>query len=437
MKNKWIIAAILIVTLIALCVAMLVIVRPSLSRLSTSGMRLRVLQVDRYSAEADQEWSFKVDSPATLAVDSRGGDITITGGEGTEIKVSAHKTAWDSSQARADAALAEMPLEVKQEGNKVTVSYNPPSEVLVVGESRRDTVDFTISVPATTAISASTDAGDIALNGVQGEADLTNQFGNITASDIEGSLQAITNSGDVRAQRIRSDQEAIKLQTQFGDISLEQAAAGTVDARTNSGNLTLTAVEAVQAVTLHSQFGDIQFTGGRAVGLTIEANSGKITLRDLTLDGALVVKSQFGDLDISQVTAPSYDLTTNSGDISLNGAGGPIKATTEFGRISIEDARNATLTLHTNSGAIEFSGSLGDGPHSLEADFGDIRLKLPEDVRLTFDLQAKFGKLRSDFPVTLSGEMDEGHWNGTINGGGPSLQARTNSGNISLEILSK
>lgn len=435
MKNKWLIAGGLIVVLVMLCGASLAVVGIQLMR--SNGVSMRILGSDRFSAEGDQQWSFTADGPAVLALDSNAGNVTVAGGEGAEIKISAHKTTWDSSQARADSALAEMPIEVKQQGNKIVVRYLPPAAVQVMGSSRLNTVDFTITVPVSASINASVNSGNITLSSVVGKSDLHSQFGNVTATDVQGGLRATTNSGDIDIQRLQAGQEAVQLKTEFGDLSLEQGSAGDIDAHTNSGKLSLKNVQASGKASLGSQFGDMRFTDGSAKELAVEGNSGKITLSAIVLDGELAAHSQFGDINIEQVTASSYDLDANSGGISLQGAQGKIKAVTQFGRIMITDARNAILDLKVNSGGIDFSGSLGDGPQTLNSEFGDIHLALPKDTALSLDLKTGFGKVKCAFQFTLNGELDEKHWVGSINGGGASLTAQTNSGNITLEILAE
>jgi DUF4097 and DUF4098 domain-containing protein YvlB len=328
-----------------------------------------------------------------------------------------------------------MPIEVKQEGNQIIVKFLPPSKVMVAGSVRADTVDFSIQVPENTSVQTSLGFGDITLTGMTGEANLDTQFGNVTASGLEGGLQAKTNSGDVRAQRIQAGQQDIKLVSQFGDLNLEQANANNVDVQTNSGKVMLNNVEATGYAKLGSKFGDIQFTTGRAASLGTDTDSGVITLKEIVLEGALTAHSQFGDIDVEQVTATSYTLTGNNGDLSLNGAQGAVQAHTEFGKITVREAKNVTLDLQSNSGSIEFSGSLGDGPHIVKTEFGDVRMALPKDSALNFDIKTEFGKLKSDFQVTISGEINEKHWVGTLNNGGASLQIQVNSGNITLEMI--
>jgi DUF4097 and DUF4098 domain-containing protein YvlB len=435
MKSKWFIAAILLVIFLLLCGAGMVFF--AITRVSTSGAQLRIGQVDRFSAEASQDWSFKADGPTALVVDSTFGNLNVTGGAGDAITVTAHKTAWDSSQARAEAGLAEMPVEVRQEGSQIIVRYVPPAQVLVVGSMRADTVDFTITVPQDSSVKATLNSGNISLVGIAGQAELDSQFGDITVEDVQGGLNIKTNSGDASAQRVQAGQSPIHLESQFGDLRLEQASASEISLKANSGKIGLKTVTASGAVTLDSQFGDVEFTEGRAASLNATSNSGKLTLSGITLEGDLVADSQFGDIDVENVLAASYTLTANSGDISLQPAQGSIKAKTEFGRISIGEAKDVQLDLEANSGGIDFSGSLGAGPHTLKSKFGDVRLALPKDIALTFDLKTEFGKLKSAFQVTMSGEINEKHWVGTINGGGINLTIDVGSGNITLEFLSQ
>ena len=103
----------------------------------------------------------------------------------------------------------------------------------------------------------------------------------------------------------------------------------------------------------------------------------------------------------------------------------------------MESSAETTLDLYTKSGTVQFSGPLGLGPHSLKTVFGDIQVFLPQDTALSFDLQTDFGKLKTEFPITLEGDVKQDHWRGTLNGGGAELEANTNSGDISFEILTR
>jgi DUF4097 and DUF4098 domain-containing protein YvlB len=96
-------------------------------------------------------------------------------------------------------------------------------------------------------------------------------------------------------------------------------------------------------------------------------------------------------------------------------------------------AEDAIVTLISKNGKVSFSGTLMEGEHTLQSDFGDIKLTLPADIGLNFDLKTDFGKIKSDLPVTISGDIDEKHWVGTVNDGGAKLTASTQNGNITIQ----
>ncbi len=435
MKRKWLIAGILIVAEILLCGSIILISWVGIDNLKSEGVRVRIFHADLVSAEADEEWQFSADGPTDLVVESSAGDINVAGGDTDQIIVLAHKTAWHSTQDKAQAELDELNITVTQVGNKITVRYQKEPKVVFAGSIRSDTVDFTITVPADTSVTVTTSSGDVSLSGTAGAADLQSEFGDITTSNVAGALKVDSNSGEITALDISAGNGDIDLHTEFGDASLENSNGDSIEVRSNSGKIALINVEALSDILLHSEFGKIEFESGEAEQLNIEANSGSIKLTELSIAGLVDAHSDFGDITLKGVAADSYDLDTNSGELIIEVISGSIKAHSEFGDIEITEAENADLDLDTNSGTIEFTGSLGEGPHSIKTDFGEIRLEIPEDTPLTFELETDFGKIRSDFPVTLSGDLEEDHWVGTINGGGAELTAKTNSGQISLEII--
>lgn len=434
--KKWIIAGGLIVALLGLCATMLVIVFLAIRPLSASGVRIRLLESDTISATAAEEQRFEVKTPATLEVHNQGaGAITITGGEGSEIVVTANKTAWGPSKEQAEADLEALKVTIMQDGNTVTVKVEQPEEItFAAGRFLPDSVDFTIRVPGETAVTAYTESGEVKLSGAQGAADLQTSFGAVEATDVTGDLKISTSSGEITAQHIRAGKASVSLHSDFGNIELTRAEAQDVTVGADSGTLTLREVAASGVVTLDAGFGRISFDTGEAKSLSVTTQSGAVELLDLTVSEGVTVKSEFGDLTLRECLAAAYNLNTSSGKITVEVAGGKVTAHTSFGDIDITRAENATLDVKTSSGAIGFSGSLGEGPHVIETSFGNITLGLPAGSALTVDLETDFGKVKSDLPIQLN-DLDEKHWRGAINGGGASLTVTTNNGNITLETL--
>jgi DUF4097 and DUF4098 domain-containing protein YvlB len=388
------------------------------------------------SSQLQESKTLKIDSkkPIELNVQSAAGAVTVTGADVDTVQLKVVKTAYDSTQARAEAEVKTVKYTVEQNGNNITLKYELPDSMNF--RNKVNMVDFIVTVPNEAAVSVDTGFGDVSLSGTKGNAKLKNNFGDITVQNLEGALSAKTNSGEVSAASITAGSADISLNSDFGTVSIENANGKNVTLNSNSGKITLTNVQATGNVTSKTSFGDTEFENGSANSLSVETNSGAVTLTKVKVKQAIKVQDQFGDIELQQSMAASYDLNTNSGMITVDGAAGKLKAHTDFGSIKIQNAQDVTLDLLTKSGSVEFIGSLGAGPHLVQSDFGGIELTLPTDSKLNVDLSTKFGKIKSDLPVTMTvsgtSESDGDQIIGSINGGGEQFTAQTNSGSVTV-----
>jgi DUF4097 and DUF4098 domain-containing protein YvlB len=410
MKNKWLFISILIVAEILVLTAVVFVVWQGVSQTDLGTFGFRLSNPDLFSAESEEEWEFEAGEITEIVLDSSGGNVLVEAIKSDSILITAHKTSWHSTKAKAQAELDDLAVTVTQTGNKIIIKYNRDPKMFFAGPQQTDTIDFVISVPEGTEINAQIDYGDIYLNGKLGDGLVSTDFGDMTLSGIQGNLEARSNSGDITAEGISEEGSRINLSSDFGNITLEKSNCGSVQIHSNSGSVILHDVNASEKIELSNDFGKLEFMNGSADILTMEANSGKIYLSGLD---------------------------TNRGKIMLESTGGTIKAVSDHGDLEIKVTDQATLDLYAKSGNIVFSGLLGIGPHSLVTDFGDISMYLPKDTALTFDLETDFGKLKTEFPITLEGNVKQDHWRGTLNDGGAELTATTNSGDISFEFLTR
>ncbi|MFN8414273.1 MAG: DUF4097 family beta strand repeat-containing protein [Anaerolineales bacterium] len=388
------------------------------------------------SSVLEESKTLKVDAekPVTLKIADDAGGVTVTGGDVKTVQVKAIKTAYDSTQARADAEVKGIQFTVEQNGNAITIKYELPKSMNF--SNHINTVDFIVTVPTGVVVNINSSSGEVHVVGTKGNVDIKNSFGDVTLENIEGALTVHTNSGKVTATSIVAGTENIDLSSDFGEVILKKAGGKDISLDSNSGNITMSEVRATGEFTVNTDFGNTKFENGSADALHLETNSGKVSLTKLNISKLLFVKNDFGDIELDQAMAGSYDMHTNSGDITVDGAKNKLKADTDFGNITINNAQSVTLTLETNSGTVEFSGSLGVGPHMVKSDFGAIDLSLPTDAKLTVDLKTDFGKIKSELPVTViltdGARSDGDQVVGDINGGGEQLTVQANSGNITI-----
>jgi DUF4097 and DUF4098 domain-containing protein YvlB len=391
------------------------------------------------SSVLEESKTLKVDAekPVTLKIADDAGEITVTGADVQTVQVKAVKTAFDSTQARADEEVKDIKYTIEQNGNAITIKYELPKSMNI--RNNVNTVDFIVTVPNGTSVDLDTSFGEVNVSNTKGSAVISNDFGDVTAQNIEGALSVDSSSGKITATSIKASGEDVDLHTDFGSVKLEKVNAKNVTAQSNSGTIQLNDVRASGDILTKSDFGDIKYENGSGASLNVETNSGKVSLIKLKVTRELVVNNDFGEIELEQAMAGSYDLHTNSGSITIDGAKGKLKAYTDFGGISIKNAESVTLDVKTNSGTVDFSGSLGEGPHMVKSDFGEIDLSLPSDSKLNVDLKTDFGKIKSDLPITVtlngSSDSDKSQIVGTINGGGDQLTVETNSGTVSIKAI--
>ena len=388
------------------------------------------------SSQVEESKSLKVDAKKllTLNVANDAGNVTVTGADVDKVQVKVVKTAYDSTQARADEEVKTIKYVVEQTGDTITLKYELPKSVNF--SNHINTVDFIVTVPNEVTVDVAGSSGDVNVAGTKGNVNIKNSFGDVTVENIEGALTVHTNSGKVTATSIVAGTENIDLSSDFGEVILKKAGGKDISLDSNSGNITLNEVRATGELTANTDFGNTKFENGSADALHVETNSGKVSLAKLNISKLLFVKNDFGDIELDQAMAGSYDMHTNSGDITVDSAKGKLKADTDFGNITITNAQSVTLTLETNSGTVEFSGSLGVGPHMIKSDFGAIDISLPSDIKLTVELKTDFGKIKSELPVTViltdGARSDGDQIAGDVNGGGEQLTVQANSGNITI-----
>jgi len=260
------------------------------------------------SSVVEENKTLKVDTekPLILNVTSDSGDVTVTGAEVDIVQIKAVKTAYDSSQARADEDVKGVKYTIEQIGNTVTIKYELPKSANF--GNNVNTVDFIVIVPVETTVDANTHFGEVSVANTKGNVNVKNDFGDVTAENIEGALTVKTNSGEVTATSIMAGSENIDLSSDFGSVTLKKASAKDIMLDSNSGTITLSEIRATGDITTNTDFGNTKFENGSADSLHTETNSGKVSLVKITVKKQIFIKDDFGDIDLEQSFAASYDL---------------------------------------------------------------------------------------------------------------------------------
>lgn len=174
---------------------------------------------------------------------------------------------------------------------------------------------------------------------------------------------------------------------------------------------------------------DYEITAPAGVALNLHSGSGEITI-----DHAgryLAASSGSGDVRAHGINGPA-ELGTGSGDIELEETGsGDIKAKTGSGSIKVEGL-NGGFMARTGTGDIHAEGHL-TGAANLASGSGNIRLHLTPDAHFNLEATTGSGDIRVNFPgAPQQTDNSRHHLTAPVNGGGPTLEVRTGSGDVEI-----
>lgn len=265
--------------------------------------------------------TIKVGRDGRVSVQNVAGDITVTGGSGDKVSIEAVKwTRGDRNQ------LASVSIDIEERAGRVDVRTTH------TGRNDRVAVDYTITLPSSTAVE---------VRSVSGTVKITN---------VEGTVRGETVSGDVTMTATRR---------------LEKA-------KTVSGHVSLTGVSTDGDLLVATVSGNLTGKGLKVRGLELGTVSGDVTVTDVMCE-RIGVRSVSGNVDFGGgiATGGRYEFHSHSGDLRLTLAN---PAGFELDADSFSGAIRSDLPMTINSGSDRGDrGRRGRGGQnqSLQATYGD------------------------------------------------------------------
>lgn len=224
------------------------------------------------------------------------------------------------------------------------------------------------------------------------------------------------------------------LVTGYGTITINQVAGNSARAVVNTDywRISPTEVEITESqsgnsidVEIHTPKQNTSWFHWRSPRVSIEI--------DVPARSDLDLETGFGDFITSGLQAKSR-FNTGFGKLRLSNYDGALDAETGFGDMAAQ-GRFDSLMLKTGFGHINAEvakGSKVNEAWRLSSGFGDVRVRLPENLDADINASSGFGSVSSDYPITLSGMREHSEINGHIGAGGPPLELETGFGSVHI-----
>jgi DUF4097 and DUF4098 domain-containing protein YvlB len=322
-----------------------------------------------------------------VTIETARGSITVNGTGGNEIRVSASESASGDDERAASERMRQVDIAVEKTGNGYIV--HPMHQG---GYGEIVSADLDVQLPKSASVTLHTSHGEVSV------------------SEINGALDAITDSGDVEIHNAGSD---VAAQTQKGDVRID-GVTGNVELKGRGDD-----------VEINDVTGNVGLDGAY-VGSTLVRKVGGITR----------IVAPWAELTIAQLTGR---LEMDSGDIHLSDAGGAARIQTH----------NKDIETENVAGQIDISNSHGDvkvtyaqPPRealNITNDSGEVEVTLPSRSSFLISAFSRSGEVESDFndpSLHTTGEEQNGRLDGQVGGKfgmpGPKITITTTYGTISL-----
>ena len=361
-----------------------------------------------------QEMTGDLGAAKNLRVKLAAGSVHMQGGAQDRITYVIHRKAYTSSEQEARREF---------ESYRVSASVKGDTAWIVAEAGDRDRKcadDFVINVPRSLD-SAKIDTGGGSVNavGIAGRVDIGSGGGNLRLDDIGGVLSAETGGGTIDVGKVGGN---VSLHTGGGNIKIASA-NGEIKAESGGGSV----------VVLSGLRGAVLQTG--AGSIHVDKCSGHVKA---TTGG--------GSVELGDIGGPA-EIETGAGSIRLASANGRVQAETGGGSIQLDGATSVQAETSAGGIVVKLLSSAGVSSDStLETSAGDITVYLANDLPISIRAEIEIANghtIRSDFtdihvssegsswgPKTVTAE-------GQLNGGGPVLKVRTNSGNVNFRRISR
>lgn len=193
---------------------------------------LRAQQSSEETLQRTARFADAASASNELSIHNINGAVTVTGYDGSEIRVTARRE-FRGSPAEIRRAEEEMEFLVEEEGGRVRIYLDAPFieirrrdgsfdyRVERHGDSYSFLYDITVEVPRNTRLRAGTmNRGDVTVRGTNGSVEAHNLNGNIALADMAGRTTARTLNGDITATYRQAPSEDSEYHTLNGRIEV-------------------------------------------------------------------------------------------------------------------------------------------------------------------------------------------------------------------------
>jgi hypothetical protein len=263
-------------------------------------------------ADSNFDRTLNVSGSPSVNVFTGSGYIRIHPGSDSQVHVTGHlhsSHGWMSGGSDGDSRIQQIIANppIVQNGSDITIGERHSTDLF-----RNISIDYDITLPRASAITATTGSGDVEIQ------------------DAGASLKAQSGSGNVKAHGIPGP---ATLGTGSGDIEFQQSGPGDVKAETGSGNIRLGGLSGALKASTGS--GDIEAEGHPTADWRVSTGSGNVRLNVGSAHFNLDADTGSGNINVAQPITMQGSLNHHHVNGIVNGGGSTIRVSTGSGDVEL------------------------------------------------------------------------------------------------------
>jgi len=164
--------------------------------------------------------------------------------------------------------------------------------------------------------------------------------------------------------------------------------------------------------------------------LDMNTTNGKVEVSDI--EGKVLSRSTNGSVYVRNVVGSTESKTTNGSIFAVDLRGDAVAKTTN-GKINMRRI-DGNISAKSTNGEIyaEVLGITKGKDMEFITLNGSVKVLLPKDINADLEAKTKNGKIYTEYPITMVGEISKKYITGKINGGGPPIYIETTNGGIEI-----
>jgi hypothetical protein len=173
------------------------------------------------AAPAPQSWQFETSTRPTVSVSNVNGSVRVEATDGNTVSV-------EAKQEGSEERLARSPLEVKKDGDEITVRLCCGGSCSEKSNNCKDpaTTHFVLKVPRSTSLEVSVVNAEVKTSGIAGPQDV---------SVVNGSVSLKGSRGDVEVSAVNGDVELAPEASVSGRFNGREVTFGSTEQRYGNG----------------------------------------------------------------------------------------------------------------------------------------------------------------------------------------------------------